>query len=113
MVRDMTDPGPYAPFILFAYDHRPGTYCLLLSDRDMTDVMDVFEAGGSHGNGYGWTEVARHAADTRLPQAGEPIGYDPEAGMFVAFGRDLALLQALGEILRDAFHDRALLAELV
>lgn len=108
----LNDRETYAPLILFEYDDNPGNYCLLLSDNHMVDVMDVFEENGRYGNGYGWADVALCAMRENAPELEERMGIDPEAGMFVAYGEDLEALQKLGELLRDAFHDKAKLAHL-
>jgi len=107
------DRETYAPLQLFEYDHKPGEYCLMLSDDRMLAVMDVFEANERYGNGYAWADVALQAMRTRAPELEKRLDMDPEAGMFVAFGTDLEALKKLGELLRDAFHDRDTLAELV
>ncbi|GAA2782741.1 hypothetical protein GCM10010441_04570 [Kitasatospora paracochleata] len=109
----MTDRESFAPLVFFEYDHRPGTYCLMLSDHHMVDVEDVFEACGQYGNGYGWEGVARSALRERAPELADRLAFDPEAGTFVAHGSDADALRRLGGLLRDAFHDRALLAALI
>jgi hypothetical protein len=109
----VSEPSPYEPFKFFEYAHRPGTYCLLLSDASMADVMDVFEECGYYGNGYGWTGVARAAIRTYAPEIADRVAYDPEAGLFVAYGDDPDALRRLGGMLRDAFHDHDTLAGLI
>ncbi|MDW5323359.1 Imm51 family immunity protein [Plantactinospora sp. KLBMP9567] len=47
------------------------------------------------------------------PELAERLGYDPEAGTFVAYGIDPEALRRLGGLLQDAFHDRAKLATLI
>lgn len=102
-----------APLKLFEYDHKPGHFCLMLSDQYMVDVMDVFEEAGRYGNGYNWEAVARQALrEYAIEYVGE-VDYDPEAGMFVAFGESREALQALGELLAKALKDREFLEELL
>ncbi|WP_323374064.1 immunity 51 family protein [Plantactinospora alkalitolerans] len=101
------------PFRLFEYDHDPGTYCLMLSDLDMVRVSDVFEECGYLGNGYDWSGVARSAVRTHAPEIADRLGYDPEAGTFVAHGTDPAALRQLGVLLQNAFQDGATLATLI
>ncbi|WP_326595494.1 immunity 51 family protein [Streptomyces sp. NBC_01803] len=111
--RDTGDDTGLAPLVFFEYDHRPGTFCLLLSDAAMVAVEDVFERCGQYGNGYGWAGVARSAVRARAPELAGRFGYDPEAGMFVAYGEDADALRRLGMLLREALHDRAVLRELI
>ena len=105
--------NPYAPLVLFEYDHKPGEYCLMLSDNHMVDVMDAFEEVGQYGNGYGWEAVTRQAMRAHAPELDGLFDYDPEAGTFVAFGSNHAALQRLAELLSKAFADRELLLELL
>lgn len=102
-----------SPLKLFEYDHKPGHYCLMLTDDAMTDVMDVFDEYGRYGNGYNWEAVARQALRAYAPEHVGLLDYDPEAGMFVAFGEDRDALQALGELLARALRDREFLEELL
>ncbi|MEO3923639.1 immunity 51 family protein [Micromonosporaceae bacterium B7E4] len=103
----------FSPLKFFEYDHNPGNYCLMLSDVRMVDVSDVFEADGHLGNGYDWTAVARSVVRSDVPELADRLGYDPEAGTFVAYGTDPEALRRLGGLLQDAFHDRAKLATLI
>jgi hypothetical protein len=109
----MTGSKELAPLTLFEYDHQPGTYCLMLTDRHMVAMMDTFTEHGYEGNGYGWTGVARSAVRTRLPDIADRVRFDPEAGMFVAFGDDHEALWRLGGVLRDAVRDPSALTELI
>jgi hypothetical protein len=104
--------NPYDPLVLFEYDHKPGNYCLMLTDA-MVDVMEVFEEAGRYGNGYNWEAVARQAMRTYAQEYDGLFDYDPEAGMFVAYGDNRVALEKLGGLLAKAFHDRELLSELL
>jgi|SRR5690606_4432591 len=103
----------YAPLVLFEYDHNPGNYCLMLSDSHMVDVIDVFEERGHEGGGYDWEAVARQIVRAEAPGLAQRVDFDPEAGMFVAFGSDLEALQLLGRHMHEAFHNRDLLVQWV
>ena len=107
------DAKTYAPFVLFEYGHKPGTYCLMLSDAAMVDVADIFDAQGRDGNGYGWADVAIQVVRTQAPELERRFRMDPEAGTFVTFGDDKVALEKLGALLRGAFHDRDQLSALV
>lgn len=109
----MTDRESFAPLVFLEYDHKPGSYCLLLTDDHMLSVEDVFTAAGRDNGGYGWEAVARSAVRSRAPHLDGRFGYDPEAGMFVAYGEDAAALRELGALLCAAFGDRATLRELI
>ncbi|MET8655004.1 MULTISPECIES: immunity 51 family protein [Nocardia] len=109
----MTDRETFAPLVFFEYDHKPGNYCLMLSDNHMLATQGVFAAAGYEGGGYDWAGVARSVVNSRLPDAAERIRFDPEAGMFVAYGTDPDALRELGAVLRDAVHDHELLAEFI
>lgn len=105
--------GDLSPLRLFEYQHRPGTFCLTLSDVEMVKVMDVFEEYDRYGNGYNWEAVARQALRAYAPEHVGMMDFDPEAGMFVAFGDSEEALQALGELLARALRDREFLEELL
>ena len=105
----MTDRETFAPLVLFEYEHKPGTFCLMLSDNHMIDVEDVFDECGQYGNGYGWEGVARSALRARAPELAGRLQFDSEAGTFVANGADSDALKGLGALLKEAFHDPAVL----
>ncbi|GLF99168.1 immunity 51 family protein [Streptomyces yaizuensis] len=106
--------GDLTPLRFFEYDHRPGHYCLMLTDDHMMAAEETFAELGYEAGGYGWAGVARSALRARLgPEAAGAVGMDPEAGMFVAYGDDPAALRALGAVLREALRDRAVLRELI
>ncbi|WP_328289588.1 Imm51 family immunity protein [Nocardia aurantiaca] len=73
----------------------------------------VFAEFGYDGGGYGWAGVARTAVMTQEPGLGERVNFDPEAGMFVAYGQDAEALRRLGALLRDAMADPAVLRRLI
>lgn len=99
------DSTSYAPFKLFEYDHNPGNFCLMISDHGLGAFESAFAEGGREPNGYGCTDVALQLLRTHAPELEEQVGFDPEAGMFVAYGSDLASLQKLGAILIANFRD--------
>ncbi|MFF6955013.1 Imm51 family immunity protein [Streptomyces sp. NPDC008317] len=109
----MTETSTLDPLTFFEYDHNPGNYCLLLSDTHMVPFMDVFEECEQYGSGYGWTGVARSAIRSRAPELLDRVSFDPEAGMFVAYGTDPEALQALGALLKEALTDKAVLKHLI
>ncbi|MEU1432385.1 immunity 51 family protein [Nocardia sp. NPDC005746] len=106
----MTDRETFAPLVFFEYDHKPGHYCLMLSDNHMLSAEAVFAEFGYDGGGYGWAGVARSAVAMRAPELAERLNYDPEAGMFVAYGDDAEALQRLGALLQEAHRDSTVLS---
>lgn len=107
------DGATYAPLRLFEYDHDRGRYCLMCGDGAMAAYAAVFEAQGRLPNGYGFTDMTLQLMRTCAPELEARVGFDPEAGMFVAYGRDLPALQQLGKLLVEALADREALAKLV
>lgn len=107
------DPKTYAPLKLFEYEHKPGTYALILSDADMDPVFDVFETNGRDARGYGFADLALQVIRTREPELEAKVDFDPEAGTFVAHGSDLESLKQLGALLHEVFHDSAKLGPLI
>ncbi|MET7458643.1 immunity 51 family protein [Streptomyces sp. NPDC005574] len=109
----MTDRESFPPLVFFEYDHRPGSYCLMLSDNHMVEVEDVFDECGQYGNGYGWEGVARSAVRACAPELVDRFSYDSEAGTFVAHGEDADALRRLGRLLCEAFRSRSVLKEFI
>jgi hypothetical protein len=101
------------PLVFFEYDHKPGHYCLMLSDRFFGQAEAAFKRCGQYGNGYAWEAVARSAIRTHAPDLAERLRFDPEAGTFVAYGTDSAALKKLGRLLAHAFHDTKELERLI
>ncbi|MER6914847.1 immunity 51 family protein [Streptomyces sp. NPDC000594] len=108
-----SDREDLAPLHLFEYDHQPGSYCLMLTDDAMVATQEIFTALGYDGCGYGWAGVARSVLHHRAPELAGRMGFDPEAGMFVAYGDDPEALRLLGVHLRRALTDREALRELI
>lgn len=103
----------WAPFILFEYDHQPGTYCLMLSDAQMGPVEAVFANNGRDIGGYGFSDLALGVMRADKPELEARLGMDPEAGTFCAYGKDLEALQDLATRLHGLFHDHARLGPAV
>ena len=103
----------FLPFQLFEYDHQPGEYCLQLSDTHMLEKEELFSDNGRYGNGYGWSDVAVYAMRSQDPSLESKINLNPEAGTFVAFGKNLSALQKLAQLLFEAYNNPQTLAEWV
>jgi hypothetical protein len=105
-----TDRSTYAPFI---FVESEGSSSLLLSDNRMVEKCPIFEEiEGWLGNGYDWTSVARTVIAEQLPQLQDTVSFDPEAGMFVAYG-PRAAIQALAGFMSAVFHDDGKLRDLL
>ena len=98
------------PFELI--ETTPGSWSLVLRESDFTIHTEVFEAAGAEGNGYDWASIALTLVDRDAEHLVGRFGTDPEAGAFVAYGADPVVLTELGELLREAYNDADLLAEL-
>ncbi|MBT8225858.1 MAG: hypothetical protein HKP61_14315 [Dactylosporangium sp.] len=77
---------------------RPGRFSLLL-DAGTTDVDDVILQLGHEPNGYFWEGVAQLLVSTEAPALQERLSYDPEGGMFCAYGEDRRALEALAALI--------------
>lgn len=73
----------------------PGKYSLLL-DAGTTQVDDVIEELGHTPNGYFWEGVAQLLVSTEAAALEGRLSYDPEGGMFCAYGADRSALEELG-----------------
>ena len=91
----------------------PRKYALLL-DAGTTEVDDVIEALGHEPNGYFWEGVAQLLVSTEAPALEGRFSYDPEGGMFCAYGGDRSALEELanrmGAVAVDADRMRQLIA---
>ncbi|MFC0529684.1 Imm51 family immunity protein [Phytohabitans kaempferiae] len=73
----------------------PGKYSLLLN-AGSTEADEVIEELGHEPNGYFWEGIARLVVQDEAPALAGRFGYDPEGGMFCAYGTDRAALEELG-----------------
>ena len=79
------DRSTYAPFLMMENDS--GSFSLILSDHHMVEKCPIFEENeGWLGNGYDWNSVAQVVMAERLSDLEGKIDFDPEAGMFCAYG---------------------------
>ncbi|WP_406430861.1 Imm51 family immunity protein [Streptomyces sp. NBC_01589] len=106
----MTDQSPLAPFILDEAEAARTSHCLMLFDGDMEDVEDVFEEHNAGGNGHGWEGLAQSLVHSFMPELADRLDFGSESGTFVVTSTDLTALKRLGDVLRDAFHNRDILA---
>ncbi|MCD0447623.1 immunity 51 family protein [Actinocorallia sp. API 0066] len=109
----MTDRSTYAPFVFFEYDHKPGTYCLMLSDDCMAEVGPVFKECDRESDGPGWNGVARSAIESRSPDISPLVTFESEPGMFAAYSEDPFALQTLATYLQEAFQTPPILRALI
>jgi hypothetical protein len=74
----------------------PGKFSLLLN-AGTTDVDDVIEKLGHEPNGYFWEGIAELLLTSEAPSLRGRFGFDPEGGMFVAYGPDRQALDELAD----------------
>jgi immunity protein 51 of polymorphic toxin system len=91
----------------------PGKYSLLLN-TGTTPVDGLIEELGHQPHGYFWEGVAQLLVSGEAPALQGRFSYDPEAGMFCAYGQDRVALEQLGALMAavatDADRMRALIA---
>jgi hypothetical protein len=83
---------------------RPGNLSLLLN-AGSTAVDDTVDELGHEANGYFWEGVAQLLVATEAPELEGRFEYDPEGGMFVAFGVDRPALEQLGTLMASVAND--------
>jgi hypothetical protein len=89
-----------------------GKFSLLL-EAGTTEVDDVIEELGHEPNGYFWEGLARLLIDTQAPELDGRLGFDPEAGMFCAYGQNRDALQELADLLEPAANDPDRMRQLI
>lgn len=89
-----------------------GKYSLLLN-AGTTDVDALVEELGHEPNGYFWEGVARLLVSTQAPALEGRFSYDPEAGMFCAYGQDRSALDELAARMAVVATDPDRLRELI
>jgi hypothetical protein len=90
----------------------PGKFSLLL-DAGTTDVDEVIEELDHEPNGYFWEGIAQLLVDTEAPHLAGRFDYDPEGGMFVAYGPDRPALDELATLMTAVATNADLLRRLV
>ena len=93
-------------------ESSPGKYSLLLNTGS-TPVDDVVEELGHEPNGYFWEGVAQVLVSTEAPALDGRFSYDPEAGMFCAYGPDRDALEELGTRMAPVATDPERMRQLV
>lgn len=109
-VRVVCDAAAMTPLKLIETD--PGKYSLLLNAGE-TSVDRLIEELAHEPNGYFWEGVAQLLVQHEAPALDGRFGYDPEAGMFCAYGTDRAALAELGTLMAAVANDPARMRELV
>jgi hypothetical protein len=102
-----------APFVLFEQQDRPEAFELVLYDGEMEEVEAVFHEQNAEGHGHGWEGLAQSVVKSQMPEISDHLSFSSEAGTFVVISNELHALQRLGAVLHSAFHNRALLTELI
>jgi hypothetical protein len=81
-----------------------GKYSLLLNAGD-TAVDAIIESLGHEPNGYFWEGVATLLVQNEAPELADRFAYDPEGGMFSAYGTDRDALEKLGALMAAVAND--------
>jgi len=90
----------------------PGKYSLLLN-AGTTPVDDLIEELGHEPNGYFWEGVAQLLVSAHAPALDGRFSYDPEAGMFCAYGHDRVALQQLERLMATVATDADRMRDLI
>jgi hypothetical protein len=90
----------------------PGKFSLLLQ-AGATAVDDTVEELGHEPGGYFWEGVARFLVSTQDPTLEGRFRYDPEAGMFCAYGADRQALERLGGLMSTVAGDTGRMRQLI
>ncbi|HEY1179049.1 MAG TPA: Imm51 family immunity protein [Phytomonospora sp.] len=90
----------------------PGKFSLLLNAGD-TQVDELVEGLGHEPNGYFWEGVARLVVNAADPGLEKRFSYDPEGGMFCAYGTDRAALEALAALMLPLTADGDRMRDLI
>lgn len=97
---------------LSVFETTPGKFSLLLN-TGTTAVDDTISELGHEPNGYFWEGVAMILVEKHAPEIAEGFDYDPEAGMFCAYGTDKAALEKLAALMQPVVSDPALMRKLI
>jgi hypothetical protein len=89
-----------------------GNYSLLLN-AGTTQVDATIEELGHEPNGYFWEGVAQLLIRDEAAALDGRLKFDPEAGMFCAYGQDPDALEELGNLMSTVATDPARLRTLV
>ncbi|GLY33587.1 Imm51 family immunity protein [Kineosporia sp. NBRC 101731] len=76
----------------------PGNFSLIMNAGDTPADVVVGESGHEP-NGYFWDGMAKWLVRTQVPEVEGRVKFDPEAGMFCAYGPDREALAVLGTAL--------------
>jgi hypothetical protein len=90
----------------------PGKHSLLLTAGD-TKVDVMLDELGHLANGYFWEGVAQVLVSTEAKALEGRFDYDPEAGMFCAYGEDRGALESLGVLMASVANDAARMRALI
>jgi hypothetical protein len=82
----------------------PGKFSLLL-DAGTSQVDELVEQLGHEPNGYFWEGIAQFLVNTEAPALEGRFSYDPECGMFCAYGDDRTALQELAALMAPVIGD--------
>ncbi len=93
----------------FLVDQEDGSYSLCFDRFEL--VGDALEARELQGGGYTWHAIVEALVRTHTPELEGAVNYDPEAGMFVAYGRSREVLKTVAALIRRAVNEPAWLLQ--
>ena len=89
-----------------------GNFSLMLTKFNTWEATFV-EMGQEEAGGYAWHGVADALVRLKAPKLKKMFDYDPEASMFVAYGKDRDALRQLAKLILEAMADPAVLKEAI
>lgn len=99
-----------APF--FWVEYEGGASACLNVGGYLQELFDTRADEGFEGNGYDWGSLAQIFLSEKCPELQEKIGFDPEAGMFCAYSKDIDALADFIRRFKAGCEDRPLISEL-
>jgi hypothetical protein len=110
----MTDE--FEPAQLVTHENSDNRYSLILDPYGPIYLTtgSVFEAHGlDESGGYAWHGVVDALVRMRAPEIVDRVKYDPESGMFAAYGNDRDALLRVAQLIREVQHDPDLLEKAI
>ena len=107
-IAGMTDAPDFSrhPNVTFVQHDTSGSVIYSPGGSADAHLAEAFAAHGLEGSGYDW-QSAVHAALLDDPGVLARFGFDSEAGMFCAYGTDLAALDRVAATVEAFLADRA------
>ncbi|GLZ79287.1 hypothetical protein Afil01_40940 [Actinorhabdospora filicis] len=107
----MVTEADFAAFTAVSLVQGSTSNSVIFSPGGSTDrhTLGVFAEAGLEGGGYDWQGAVHALALDRDEDLPNRFRFDSEAGMFCAYGTDLAALHAVAGLVEELIADEALL----